>query len=121
MRWDADQRLRRYARILVPTQWNFVPSVDPATITPVAAGELARAIGLPVPDLVGVEVDPGLGDAEPDEEIHDLVAPFCELIGLGSVVSSWVGLATFLVLTIGVLWWVIGRARRSSSDPGLPH
>jgi hypothetical protein len=37
------------------------------------AGELARAIGLPVPDLVGVEVDPTLGDAEPDEEIHDLV------------------------------------------------
>jgi HipA-like kinase len=37
------------------------------------AGELARAIGLAVPDLVGVEVDPTLGDAEPDEEIHDLV------------------------------------------------
>jgi hypothetical protein len=37
------------------------------------AGELARTIGLPVPDLVGVEVDPALGDAEPDEEIHDLV------------------------------------------------
>jgi HipA-like kinase len=37
------------------------------------AGELARALGLPVPDIVAVEVDPGLGDAEPDEEIHDLV------------------------------------------------
>ena len=37
------------------------------------AGELGRAIGLTVPDLVGVEVDPALGDAEPDEEIHDLV------------------------------------------------
>ncbi|MEP6637915.1 MAG: HipA family kinase [Chloroflexota bacterium] len=37
------------------------------------AGELARAIGLPVPDLVAVEVDPALGDSEPDEEIHDLV------------------------------------------------
>ncbi len=37
------------------------------------AGELARAIGLPVPDLAFVEVDPSLGDAEPDEEIHDLV------------------------------------------------
>ncbi len=37
------------------------------------AGELARAIGLPVPDLVGVELDPALGNAEPDEEIHDLV------------------------------------------------
>ena len=37
------------------------------------AGELGRAIGLAVPDLVAVEVDPALGDAEPDEEIHDLV------------------------------------------------
>ena len=37
------------------------------------AGELGRAIGLPVPDLVTIEVDAALGDAEPDEEIHDLV------------------------------------------------
>jgi hypothetical protein len=37
------------------------------------AGELGRAIGLAVPDLVAVEVDGSLGDAEPDEEIHDLV------------------------------------------------
>src|SRR6476620_1860200 len=37
------------------------------------AGELARTIGLAVPDLGSIEVDPALGDAEPDEEIHDLV------------------------------------------------
>jgi hypothetical protein len=37
------------------------------------AGEIGRAIGLAVPDLVAIEVDPALGDAEPDEEIHDLV------------------------------------------------
>ena len=36
-------------------------------------GELARILGLPVPDIVGVEVDRGLGDAEPDEEIQDLI------------------------------------------------
>lgn len=36
-------------------------------------GELARAIGLAVPDLVAVDVDPTLGDAEPDEEVHDLL------------------------------------------------
>src|SRR3954465_10951033 len=36
-------------------------------------GEIGRAMGLPVPDLVLIEVDAGLGDAEPDEEIHDLV------------------------------------------------
>ena len=37
------------------------------------AGELARVIGLAVPDLVAIEVDPSLGDAEPDEEVHDLL------------------------------------------------
>jgi hypothetical protein len=37
------------------------------------AGELARAVGLNVPDLVAVELDPSLGDAEPHEEIRDLV------------------------------------------------
>lgn len=36
-------------------------------------GELARAVGLLVPELVFVDVDPGLGDAEPDAEIGDLV------------------------------------------------
>ena len=36
-------------------------------------GELGRMLGLPVPDLVFVDIDPGLGDAEPDEELQDLV------------------------------------------------
>src|SRR3954452_21601716 len=39
----------------------------------VVAGELARALGLPVPELVLVEVDPALGAAEPDPEIQDLI------------------------------------------------
>ena len=37
------------------------------------AGSLARAVGLPVPELVAMDVDAHLGDAEPDGEIHDLV------------------------------------------------
>jgi hypothetical protein len=37
------------------------------------AGEIGRALGLTVPDLAGIEIDPSLGDAEPDGEIHDLV------------------------------------------------
>jgi hypothetical protein len=37
------------------------------------AGEIARAVGLLVPELVIVEVDATLGDAEPDEELQDLV------------------------------------------------
>jgi hypothetical protein len=40
----------------------------------VVAGELARGLGLPVPELVLVELDPALGAAEPDPEIQDLIA-----------------------------------------------
>ncbi|HSD80618.1 MAG TPA: HipA family kinase [Solirubrobacteraceae bacterium] len=36
-------------------------------------GELARALGLPVPELVVLDVDPDLGRAEPDPEIQDLI------------------------------------------------
>lgn len=36
-------------------------------------GEIGRAIGLPVPELVFIDVDRGIGDAEPDEELQDLV------------------------------------------------
>ena len=39
----------------------------------VVAGELARALGLPVPELVLVELDPAIGRAEPDPEIQDLL------------------------------------------------
>ena len=40
----------------------------------VVVGELARTLGLPVPEVVLVEVDPQLADAEPDAEIQDLLA-----------------------------------------------
>jgi hypothetical protein len=39
----------------------------------IVAGELARALGLLVPDLVVAELDPRLGKAEPDPEIRELV------------------------------------------------
>ncbi len=38
------------------------------------AGEVARALGLPVPELVFIELDPALGAAEPDPEIQELSA-----------------------------------------------
>jgi hypothetical protein len=39
----------------------------------IVAGELARGLGLPVPELVLVEVDAELARAEPDPEIQDLI------------------------------------------------
>ena len=42
-------------------------------VAEVLVGELGRRLGLPVPELVLVEVDPVLGRAEPDEEVQDLL------------------------------------------------
>jgi hypothetical protein len=44
-----------------------------ALIAEIIGGELARALGLDVPELVVVDVDPVLGRAEPDQEIQDLL------------------------------------------------
>ncbi len=45
------------------------------------------------------------------------------LIGLGSVISSWLGLAVFLVLPSGLVWWLVGRIRRPAvaEDPDVPN
>jgi hypothetical protein len=39
----------------------------------IVAGELARGLGLPVPELVLIELDPALAAAEPDPEIQELI------------------------------------------------
>ena len=44
-----------------------------ALVAEVVAGELARSLGLPVPELVLVDLDPQIGVAEPDPEIQDLL------------------------------------------------
>jgi len=44
-----------------------------ALVAEIVAGELARTLGLPVPELVLVELDPALGRAEPDPEIQELI------------------------------------------------
>jgi hypothetical protein len=44
-----------------------------ALVAELVAGEIGRALGLRVPELVLVEVDAALGRNEPDEEIHDLL------------------------------------------------
>ena len=44
-----------------------------ALVAEVIVGELARRLGLLVPELVEVDLDPALGAAEPDPEIQDLI------------------------------------------------
>jgi hypothetical protein len=44
-----------------------------ALLAELVAGEIGRALGLRVPELVFVEIDAALGRNEPDEEIRDLL------------------------------------------------
>ncbi|HEY3566637.1 MAG TPA: HipA family kinase [Thermoanaerobaculia bacterium] len=44
-----------------------------ALVAELISGEIGRALGLPVPELVLVEVDPALGRNEEDPEIRDLL------------------------------------------------
>jgi hypothetical protein len=44
-----------------------------ALVAELLAGEIARHLGLPVPDLVLVELDGALAKAEPDQEIQELL------------------------------------------------
>lgn len=44
-----------------------------ALIAELVAGEIARALGLRVPEIVFVELDPELARTEPDPEIQDLI------------------------------------------------
>ena len=45
-----------------------------ALIAELVAGEIGRALGLPVPEIVFVQLDRALANAEPDQEIQDLLA-----------------------------------------------
>ncbi|HXV93135.1 MAG TPA: HipA family kinase [Pseudonocardia sp.] len=42
-------------------------------VAEIVSGELARGLGLPVPELVCVELDPALGASEPDQEVQELL------------------------------------------------
>jgi hypothetical protein len=44
-----------------------------ALVAELVAGELARAAGLPVPEIVFAELDPDLARTEPDPEIQELI------------------------------------------------
>ena len=58
---------------LYVTKFRAAGQGERALVAEVVAGELARAIGLPVPELVVVNVAPALGVEEPDPEIQDLI------------------------------------------------
>lgn len=60
-----------------------------ALVAEIVAGEIARAVGLPVPELVIVDLDPDLARAEPDAEIQELIqASGGENVGLDFLPGS---------------------------------
>ncbi|MEI6948996.1 HipA family kinase [Paraflavisolibacter sp. H34] len=63
-----------------------------ALIAELIGGEIARALGLRVPELVFAQVDPAFGRTEPDEEIQDLLKASA---GLNLAVHYLSGAITF--------------------------
>jgi hypothetical protein len=95
-------------------------------VAEVVAGELARRLGLPVPELVVVDVDPVLGMAEPDEEVQELLraSPGANLgmdflpgaLGFDPLAHPVDG-----ALASRVLWFdaLVGNVDRSWRNPNL--
>lgn len=63
-----------------------------ALVAELVAGEIGRALGLKVPELVFVDVDAALGRNEPDEEIRDLLRAS---VGLNLALDYLPGSTTF--------------------------
>jgi hypothetical protein len=95
-------------------------------VAEVLVGELGRLLGLPVPELVLVEVDPVLGRAEPDEEVQDLLRA-SPGINLGTdYLPGALGFdpnahAVDADLASRVLWFdaLVGNVDRSWRNPNL--
>jgi hypothetical protein len=95
-------------------------------VAEVVVGGLARALGLPVPELVLVEVDPVLGRAEPDEEVQDLLRASGGLnLGMdylpGALGFDPVAHEVDADLASRVLWLdaLVGNVDRSWRNPNL--
>jgi hypothetical protein len=91
------------------------------------AGEMGRALGLLVPDLVSVDLGPEIADSEPDEEIHDLlVASVGRNLGLdflpGSLTfSPAADVVTDPAWAADVIWFdaLVTNPDRSSRNPNM--
>ncbi|MCU1676697.1 MAG: hypothetical protein JWM93_1455 [Frankiales bacterium] len=97
-----------------------------ALVAEVIAGELGRRLGLRVPDLVTVALDPLIARAEPDEEVQDLLRASEGLnLGMdylpGSIGFDPVAFPPDPELSARVLWFdaLIGNVDRSWRNTNL--
>jgi hypothetical protein len=95
-------------------------------IAEIICGGLARGLGLPVPELVLVDVDPVLGRSEPDEEVQDLLQASAGLnLGMdflpGALGFDPLAHQIDPLLASSVLWFdaLVGNVDRSWRNPNL--
>lgn len=96
-------------------------------IAELVAGEVGRALGLPVPVIAFVMVDPALGQAEPDAEIQDLLRASPGLnLGLDYLPGSLAyepaaGREVDPALAADVVWFdaLLTNVDRSARNPNL--
>jgi hypothetical protein len=95
-------------------------------VAEVIGGRLARALGLPVPDLVTVDVDPLLAAGEPDQEVQELLRASGGLnLGMDYLPGAFdLDPAAFAVepeLAGRVLWFdaLVGNVDRTWRNPNL--
>ncbi len=97
-----------------------------ALVAEVVCARLARGLGLRVPELVTVDVDPALAPGEPDQEVQELLRASA---GLNLGVDYLPGALDFDAAAFGVdaglagrvLWFdaLVGNADRSWRNPNL--
>lgn len=98
-----------------------------ALVAELLVGEIARAVGLPMPEIALVELDPALGGAEPDPEIHDLLKASR---GLNLGIDYLPGSLTYdpaadhaidPALAAGVVWLdaLVTNVDRTANNPNL--
>ncbi|MDI5969276.1 hypothetical protein POF50_007935 [Streptomyces sp. SL13] len=97
-----------------------------ALVAEVVAGELARRLGLPMPELVRLEFDPVIALGEPDEEVQDILKASGGLnLGmdylLGSVGFDPLGFEVDPELAGRVVWFdaLINNVDRSWRNPNM--
>jgi hypothetical protein len=99
-------------------------------VAEVVSGGLARALGLPVPELVTVEVDPALAAGEPDQEVLHLLVGLAgggRNLGMDYLPGAFdLDPAAFGVdagFAGRVLWFdaLVGNVDRSWRNPNLLH
>lgn len=97
-------------------------------VAEVIAGGLARGLGLPVPDLVTVDVDPVLAVSEPDQEVQDLLRASAGLnLGIdflpGALDFEPTAFPVDAVTAGRVLWFdaLVNNVDRTHRNPNMLH